>query len=154
MGSRVVAGALQQFADEPRKASATPVKEVALLAPDIDAELFRRAAGKLAGVVERLTLYASDKDDALLLSQRNAGYKRAGQAGRDLVVIPGIDTIDATQVETSVLGLRHLYYADNSTILSDLFHLLRGRPPAERGSRLESVGLPPNAHWRFRRAAR
>jgi esterase/lipase superfamily enzyme len=154
MGSRVVAEALQQLAAEPQRTRVKPVREVALLAPDIDAELFRRAAGTLAGVAEHLTLYASDNDAALALSQRNAGYKRAGQAGPDLVIVPGVDTIDATQVETSVLGLRHLYYADNSTILSDLFHLLRGRSPAERGARLEPAGTPPNTFWRFRPAAR
>jgi esterase/lipase superfamily enzyme len=155
MGSRVVTAALQQLAvaDSPNN-SRKLLRQVALLAPDIDAELFRRAVSKLAGVVDRLTLYASDNDDALVLSQRNAGYRRAGQGGQDLVIAPDIDTIDATQVKTSLLGLRHLYYADNSTILADLFHLLRGRPPSERSSQLERAGTPPNTFWRFRRAAR
>jgi esterase/lipase superfamily enzyme len=154
MGGRVVAGALQELAASEKTASgAKPLKEVALLAPDIDAALFRKAAGRLAATAQRITLYASERDDALLLSQQQAGYKRAGQAGADIVVVPGIDTIDASAVATSMLGLRHLYYADNSTILSDLFHLLRGRPPAERG-RLDRVGTPPNSYWRFRPAVR
>jgi esterase/lipase superfamily enzyme len=154
MGGRVVQGALEKFAAEAPKARVKPLREVALLAPDIDAELFRRAAGKLAGVAERLTLYASSNDAALSVSQQTAGYKRAGQAGPDLVVVPGVDTIDATQVDTSALGLKHLYYADNTTILSDIFQLLRGLSPAERGPRLERVGVPPAAFWRFRPAAR
>lgn len=154
MGTRVVAGALEQISADAHTDGRKPVGEVALLAPDIDAELFRRAAAKLTGAAARVTLYASDKDEALLLSEHNAGYKRAGQAGRDLVIAPGMDTIDATQVETAVLGLRHLYYADNSTILSDLFHLLRGRSPADRSARLEAVGSQPNRYWRFRPAVR
>lgn len=154
MGSRVVAGALQQISSETQGKAAKAVGQVAFLAPDIDAELFRRAAAKLSGAATRVTLYASDKDEALMLSEQNAGYKRAGQAGRDLVVVRGVDTIDATQVETAILGLRHLYYADNSTILSDLFHLLRGRSPADRSARLEPVGSAPNLYWRFRPAAR
>ena len=111
MGSRVVAGALEQISADAHAAGRKPIGEVAFLAPDIDAERFRRAVAKLTGAAARLTLYASDKDEALLLSQKNAGYKRAGQAGSDLVIVPGIDTIDATQVDTATLGLRHLYYA-------------------------------------------
>ena len=154
MGSRVVANALQELAaDAKNSASSKPLREVALLAPDIDGALFAKAAGRLAATAQRITLYASERDEALLLSQQQAGYRRAGQAGADIVVVPGIDTIDATAVSTSVLGLRHLYYADNATILSDLFHLIRGRPPSER-ARLESVGVPPTIHWRFRPAVR
>jgi esterase/lipase superfamily enzyme len=154
MGSRVVAGALEQISAETHAASRKPIGEVAFLAPDIDAERFRRAAAKLTGSAARLTLYASDKDEALLLSEQNAGYKRAGQAGSDLVIVPGIDTIDATQVETATLGLRHLYYADNSTILSDLFQLLRGLSPTDRSARLRQVGSQPNVYYRFLPAAR
>ena len=154
MGSRVVAGALEQLSAEAHAASRKPIGEVAFLAPDIDAERFRRAVSKLTGAAVRLTLYASDKDEALLLSERNAGYKRAGQAGSDLVIVPGIDTIDATQVETATLGLRHLYYADNSTILSDLFQLLRGFSPTDRSARLRQAGTQPNVYYRFLPAAR
>jgi esterase/lipase superfamily enzyme len=152
MGSRVVAGALAQLTADSKLAGRKAVGQVAFLAPDIDAELFRRTVAKLTGAAARVTLYASDKDDALILSEHKAHYRRAGQAGHDLVVVPGMDTIDATQVETGVLGLRHLYYADNSTILSDLFQLLRGRTPGDRSPRLEAVGTPPNLYWRFRKA--
>ncbi len=154
MGSRVVAGALEQISADAHAAGRKPIGEVAFLAPDIDAERFRRAVAKLTGAAARLTLYASDKDEALLLSQKNAGYKRAGQAGSDLVIVPGIDTIDATQVETATLGLRHLYYADNSTILSDLFQLLRGFSPTDRSARLRQAGTQPNVYYRFLPAAR
>jgi esterase/lipase superfamily enzyme len=154
MGGRVVASALEQLAADARVSGRKAVGQVAFLAPDIDAEHFRRVAAKLTGAAAHVTLYASNKDDALILSAQNAGYRRAGQAGRDLVVVPGMDTIDATEVETGVLGLRHLYYADNSTILSDLFQLLRGRSPGDRNARLEAVGTPPNIYWRFRRAVR
>jgi esterase/lipase superfamily enzyme len=154
MGSRVVAGALEQISAEAHAAGLKPLGEVALLAPDIDAELFRRAGAKLTGAAARVTLYASDKDGALILSEHNAGYKRAGQAGPDLVIVPGMDTIDASQVDTGILGLRHLYYADNSTILSDLFHVLRGRSPRDRNPRLEMVGTPPKMYWRFRPATK
>jgi len=48
-------------------------------------------------------------------------------------VVRGIETVDASTVETSV-GLKHAYYADNSTILSDLF-AVDARHAAERSLR-------------------
>lgn len=150
MGNRVLSSALQQLGAEP-----TPrkLRQIAMIAPDIDSELFRRAVGKIAATAERVTLYASSADAALKASQRFAGYVRAGQGGPDVVIAPGIDTIDASSVDTSILGLGHSYYADNSTILSDLFALLRGRPPSERFG-LSAVSTPRGVHWRFRPAVR
>jgi esterase/lipase superfamily enzyme len=150
MGNRVLASALQQLAADTQMKSR--LDQVAMVAPDIDAELFRRAAGRVAGAARRVTLYASSADAALKASQSFAGYTRAGQAGPDIVVVPGIDTVDASSVDTSVLGLNHSYYADNTTILSDLFGLLRGRPPMERFG-LVSVSTPRGPYWRFQPVA-
>jgi hypothetical protein len=50
-----------------------------------------------------------------------------------------------------MLGLGHSYYADNSTLLSDLFHLIRGRRPDERFG-LEPVPAGAGRYWRFRPA--
>jgi hypothetical protein len=66
-----------------------------------------------------------------------------------VVVVPGITTIDASVVDTSLLGALHQYYADSRTILSDVFQLIEGRPANER------FGLRPAAkngqtYWLFR----
>jgi esterase/lipase superfamily enzyme len=151
MGNRVLASALQQITAGAQVQSR--LDQVAMVAPDIDAELFRRAAGRVAVAAKRVTLYASSADAALKASQGFAGYTRAGQGGPDIVVIPGIDTVDASSVDTSILGLNHSYYADNTTILSDLFSLLRGRPPSERFG-LVSVSTPRGPYWRFQPAVR
>jgi esterase/lipase superfamily enzyme len=151
MGNRVLASALEQIAAA--GAAASKLDQVAMVAPDIDAELFRRASGRFASAARRVTLYASSADAALKVSQKLAGYSRAGQGGADVLVIPGIDTIDASSVDTSTLGFSHSYYADNSTVLSDLFALLRGRPPAERFG-LVPVTTPRGPYWRFQPAAR
>jgi hypothetical protein len=51
----------------------------------------------------------------------------------------GIDTIDATAVDTSLVG--HAYYGDNRSILSDMFALVHdGLPPERR------FGLRPRQH--------
>ncbi len=151
MGNRVLAAALEQIAAA--GPAAPRLNQVAMVAPDIDAELFRRASGKFAGAARRVTLYASSADAALKVSQNLAGYTRAGQGGADVLVLPGIDTIDASSVDTSVLGFSHAYYADNTTVLSDLFGLLRGRPPSERFG-LVPVTTARGPYWRFQPAAR
>jgi hypothetical protein len=47
------------------------------------------------------------------------------------VVLDGFDTIDASAVDTSLLG--HSYFAGSRSVLSDLLQLLKdGMPPSER----------------------
>ncbi len=153
MGNRVLARALERLAPDTRSPAKPPLQEVAMMAPDIDAELFKQAAGKIAASAQHVTLYASSADLALKAAQKVAGYPRAGEGGSGVVVVPGIDTIDASSVETSWLGLSHAYYADNSTILSDLFGLIRGRRPSERFG-LQPVRIPSGTYWQFRPAVR
>jgi esterase/lipase superfamily enzyme len=148
MGNRVLAPALERLAQTTHR-----VQQVALMAPDLDADLFRQVAPAIAQTAQRVTLYASSEDLALSVSQAQAGYRRAGQAGSDIVVLPGVDTIDASGVDTSMLGLRHGYYADNATIVSDLFWLLRDKGPTER-FRLVPVRVSAGTYWRFLPAAR
>ncbi len=160
MGNRALTSALQQLSYELGEESSV-FHEVVLTAPDIDAEVFRRdIAPAIVKTARRVTLYASSKDEALALSKRVHGYPRAGDSGRDLVVVPGIDTIDVSAVDTSLLG--HSYYGDNHTVIADLATLLlERRPPPERpwlkamdeGARRwwvllrEEIGRPPRGLW-------
>lgn len=63
------------------------------------------------------------------------------------MVSESVDTVDATSVDTSLLG--HSYHAENRSVLSDLFNLIRHGPlPADRGlDTLNRYGLP---YWAFR----
>jgi len=153
MGNRVVMKAL---ADGSVSRSGGPIRirEVALMAPDIDAAEFRRLAVAMQGSAHRVTLYASSKDAAMQASERLSGYPRAGEGGDQIVIMPGvIETIDSSTVDTSLLGLMHQYYADNSTILADLFHLIRGEDAHER-FRLKPVNNVHGQYWVFAPAVR
>ena len=127
MGSQVLSQALSGMS--PAKGSAR-FREIVLFAPDIDAELFRHLAKSIHSQADRITLYASSRDLALDIAGGVGGAPRAGDSRPGhLVILPDLmDTIDASGVETSLLGLRHLFYADNQSILSDLFYLIRGIP--------------------------
>ncbi|MGH9592082.1 MAG: alpha/beta hydrolase, partial [Bryobacteraceae bacterium] len=152
MGNRVAVNALAQT---PGQAAGRGfrVREVALMAPDIDAAEFRRLAAAMRSKADRVTLYASSGDEALKTSEKLSGYPRAGEGGDQILVAPGMDTIDASSVDTSLLGLGHSYFADNSTILSDLFRLIRGDAPRDR-PRLRPAMSAQGPYWIFAPAAR
>lgn len=126
--------------------------EVILAAPDIDAEVFRRdiAPALLAGE-GRVTLYASSDDVPLKASKAvHGGYPRAGDSGADLVVVKGLESIDATGFGTDFLN--HSYFAQDRSIITDIADLVRNglRPPQRTG--LEPVPSPAApAYWRFRK---
>jgi esterase/lipase superfamily enzyme len=153
MGNRALTEALKTIAARNPNHRAQ-FQQIALMAPDMDARLFQNMAAALASTANRLTLYVSERDGALLLSRANAGYGRLGEGGKSLVVIKDLDTVDASAVDTSILGLFHTYFADNKTILSDLFYLIRGHPAKDRHGLERMVLADGRAYWKFRPAAR
>jgi esterase/lipase superfamily enzyme len=105
--------------------------EVVLAAPDVDARVFKREIlPRLSPHAARITMYASTDDDALRASRLVNGAGRLGLGGDSLVVIDGMDTIDASRVTADVLG--HTLFG-NQGFLADLAVLLAdGTSPAER----------------------
>jgi esterase/lipase superfamily enzyme len=122
--------------------------EVLMAAPDIDSDVFRQKASSLLTAADRLTLYTSSKDEVLLLSKRFHHYPRAGDPNGGIVVVPGIDTIDATAVDTGLAG--HSYYGDNRSIISDIHALVaKDTPPSQRFG-LRQKTIPPSlVYWAF-----
>ncbi len=130
MGNRVLFEGLRLLAAAEEASPEKRFGEVMLAAPDIDSGIFRGGAAAFCRGAGRCTLYASSGDHALRISQFINGYPRAGDT-REIVVVNGIDTIDASAVDTSLLG--HSYFGDERSILGDIFALLRqGLPPGER----------------------
>jgi esterase/lipase superfamily enzyme len=144
MGNRAVSHALQLLSSE-EQTKPCRMRHVVLTAPDIDADTFKELADAIKSVSDRVTLYISPLDKALALSKRFHGYPRLGEA---ISVIPGIDTIDASSVDTSFIG--HSYYAENRSVLSDIFWLLKdGKPPMERFG-MQIVQDGSNVYYAFR----
>jgi esterase/lipase superfamily enzyme/nucleoid DNA-binding protein len=146
MGNRALANALEKMslahpADPPQ------FNQIVLTAPDIDADTFTRLAKVIQSRAERITLYASTRDMALKASKRkNGSYPRAGDCSERVVVVKGVDTVDASAVDTNFIG--HSYYAENRSVLTDIFSLLEGgKDPEKRfGIRLVKAAPP---YWRF-----
>jgi len=126
MGARAVFEAIRSLESE--VSGSVLLNEVVFAAPDIDADSFRESSTSLKNLTRRITLYASSNDRALQASTRIHGYPRAGEP---LLIIPGIDTIDASNVDTDFLG--HSYFSESWPLLSDIHSvLLRDDPPGRR----------------------
>jgi esterase/lipase superfamily enzyme len=118
MGNRALTSALQIIAAK-RQANTKPLfDQVVLAAPDIGADTMDLVAREVRPVARRITVYASDSDDALMLSKYVHGGLRAGGKDKFLLIVPGIDTVDASAVRTDFLG--HAYFDSSVNIISDI----------------------------------
>lgn len=149
MGNRALTSALRELSLE-LKQDCPRFHEVVLTAPDIDADVFRRnLAPAVAKTADRVTLYASSNDEALAASKAIHGYRRAGDSGDQVVIVPGVDTINVSDIDTSLTG--HCYYGSNRTVLADLFELIHGSKPPDQRKWLRSMQLGLLTYWKFLR---
>jgi esterase/lipase superfamily enzyme len=147
MGNRALTRALAALFTE-RPALRPRVKEIILAAPDIDADVFRTAvAPSLVSAGRPITLYASSDDIAIQASMKVHGQPRLGGAGRDLVVMSGVETIDATGVDTSLMA--HSYYGSAPSVLTDISLMVHNSFRAHQRAGLQQVGSPPSLYWSF-----
>lgn len=97
-----------------------------------------------------VTLYASSEDLPLQASKAvHGGYPRAGDSGENIIVYPGIESIDSTKVNTGFLG--HSYYADEKSIISDMFYIFKNGLRASERAGLNEVAIPDGIYWEFKK---
>ena len=126
------------------------LKEVIITAPDIDADVFKtQIAPALTSTGRPITLYASSKDLALIASKKIHGGPRAGDSGQGLTVFTGIETIDATDTDTSLVG--HSYFAETRWVLSDIFNLIRNDARADQRFGLDKIDTKDGHYWKIKR---
>jgi esterase/lipase superfamily enzyme len=107
MGNRAMTEALRRFATEEPPSGKTLFNQIALVAPDLDTGVFsQEIAPAIRSVGQRITLYASSQDNALLISSGVHGYPRAGDLSEGVVAASGVETVDATDVDTSPISLK------------------------------------------------
>ncbi len=153
MGNRILVQALERMSLENKSFDPTTPKlrlgQIIMAAPDVDASAFRNrylpAAREMA---DRVTMYASSKDRALIASAKIHGHTRAGLSGDYLVTVEGLETIDASAIDTSLIG--HSYYGDNPLLIHDLRSLIDQNTPAKARQWLTEVAKQSNlSHWVF-----
>jgi esterase/lipase superfamily enzyme/nucleoid DNA-binding protein len=146
MGNRALTSAMKQMSLA-RMSMKPEFNQVVLTAPDVDASIFTRLASLIGALAHKITLYVSSHDLALMASKKkNGSYPRAGDSSKQVVVVAGVDTVDASAVDTNLIG--HFYYAENRSVLSDIFYLFEGgKDPKDRFGMRAVEGPPP--YWRF-----
>jgi esterase/lipase superfamily enzyme len=147
MGNRALTAAMRELQQQLGEETAL-FNQIILAAPDVDAEIFRRdLAPALVQSARRVTLYASSNDQALLASKQVHGHARAGDSGTGLVVLPGIETIDVSMLDTSLLG--HSYYGSSDPILLDIRGMIREALPAAQRPFLLPRSYGGLTYWVF-----
>jgi len=114
------------------------VKEIILSAPNIDVDVFKeQIMPEFIKYNQSVTLYASSKDYALKASRIFNGNPRAGDSGPLIIIMPRLETIDATEAVTSFLG--HSYFLDDRLIISDIYCLILSSMRARDRFRLKQM---------------
>jgi esterase/lipase superfamily enzyme len=128
MGNRALLAALPTLVGGPQQRA--DIQDVVFAAPDVGSKDFEQKL--VSGThARRATLYASSRDLALCLSEKLNKEKRAGDADPEIDTAPGLDSIDASQVDDSLIG--HSYFSENRSVLVDIRMLIQdSKAPAQR----------------------
>lgn len=147
MGNRALTTALREI-DLQLRDEARLFNQVVLAAPDIDADDFRdNIAPAIQRTAKQVTLYASSNDIALSASRLFHQNPRAGDTSRGLVLVPGMHTIDVSNIDGGPWG--HSYYGASDPVLRDLHLLLTSLPP-ERRTWLQPNEVDGQVYWAFK----
>ncbi len=129
------------------------ISQVILAAPDVDRDSFEFLAREIQGVSDGVTLFAAANDRALTASRQFwGGVPRAGDVPPEgPIIVPGVDTIDVTAINTEMFSLNHSGYAEKTELLNDIKLLIQTgeRPPEKRIPILERVTTSGGAFWRY-----
>lgn len=152
MGNQLVLRVLQDL--QRTRPEGVEISQIIFAAPDVDRDSFETIASQLKDFATGgITLYAAANDRALGVSKRfYGGVPRAGDVPETgPLIVPGIDTIDATAVSMDSLGLHHSGYAESNALLQDIGLLIQTgeRPPGKRVPILQQVTTEKGNYWRY-----
>jgi esterase/lipase superfamily enzyme len=124
-------------------------KNIILAAPDIDKDVFEvNLFPYIIKTTELMTLYASSDDSALKLSEKLHSGQRIGQGGDNIFVFNKLNTIDATGIDTSLIG--HSYFAEKKLLMGDMKDIIyKSLPPEKRKSLIMKI-KEKYYYWKFK----
>ncbi|GGI70220.1 hypothetical protein GCM10007978_05200 [Shewanella hanedai] len=121
---------------------------LALASPDIPKSAFiNNYFTYVKSAFERVALYASSKDKALWLSKTINRDIRLGQAGENITIINGVETIDVSKADFGWYKLNHSAPIGNSMSMIDLHNFLIRKQPAEDRLLAEAFTANNEAYW-------
>jgi esterase/lipase superfamily enzyme len=143
MGNYLILHALDRIAQGDKSIIEKRLGELVLIAADVPAGWFKEQA--LSTLSDRMTVYSSSTDWALMLAQEYQSEPRVGlippvTLGKDC------DTIDASVCKSPFLGVGHDYYAQSTRLLGDYSLVLQGLPIDKRPF-LEAAKIADGDYW-------
>ena len=115
------------------------LNQVVLVAPDIDAGVFKQYLPVIRPLVINITIYVSANDSPLALSRQVHGYPRLGEPGEHLDGITGVEIIDISSIAMrSPTG--HIYHIYQNDVVNDLDQLLNDSKSASQRNSLKQTG--------------
>jgi esterase/lipase superfamily enzyme len=143
MGNRIVTDGL--LSDKITKTERARLGEIVLAAADVDRKKFHQQYDLPRVGAMRITMYASNRDQALLASKIFHGFVRLGEVKPDIEVKAGMDSIDASAVDTGFLG--HSYFGDSPSVVDDLSPLIVSYTDPEHRHSDILQGHAPDQWW-------
>jgi len=155
MGNRILTKALESYAADYLERHGREDLEfrIILVAADVDREIFEATTGVLDNLKANVTIYTSDADRALHVSEIVNNKLRLGDTNGDKPFIradPYYETVDATGIATELFGLGHNYYSDNPFILGDILCALAEANPELRALERRRYASTPDGLEYFR----
>ncbi len=155
-GNDLVLNTLKNLAAEQDGLPAGCCAQLIMASPDIETSYAAQLIAPITPHFQGVTLYANNNDVALFFSNRKAGDEpRLGELQRNgwPLLLPGMDSIDATAVPFSIFDFNHNAYVASTVLLQDIDKLIAVglRPPDHRSKRLVLVRVPmaPGQYWRL-----
>ncbi len=153
MGNRALTDALEILSLKRQvKTGDVPLfGQILFAAPDVDAGLFSEMIRTIRPLAQRLTLYASEQDWALVSSRKLHGNApRAGQGGANTLTSEDIDSIDMSELGEDMLA--HSYFADDNSALADMVTLFWRNADPDRRCGLEKSQVVTGTirTWQYR----
>jgi len=143
MGSRVLLRSLDRIAAA-RQGQPALFDEVVFAAADVGVAEFDTTWPRVLPTAGRFTLYASQRDRALQVSALVNRMRRIGDA-REVVVQPGLDTVDTTNASSGLLG--HEDFAGSA--LADFQGVVWLSLAPDRRCVLQTAGAEEARYWTF-----
>lgn len=121
MGSWLAMEAVRQLAI--RKGVPSKLRNVVLASPDLDVDVFRKQLDEIGSAQDRITIFTSQDDRALLVSRRlSGGVDRLGAVDLTKREVQaafadrGINVVDLSSVEAND-GLNHTKFAESADVV-------------------------------------
>ncbi len=144
LGARGIFLALLEM-DYSREAESPLINQIVLIAPDIDAEIFKQYLPRILPLVKNLTVYVSENDRPLALSRKIHGHPRLGESGSHLSGLKGIEIIDISDIPVHYPS-GHVYHLYNEYVINDLTRILKH---GETASQRRALKQTDKYYWRL-----